>query len=73
MIKVTRLNGQEFIVNGEMIEFLEANPDTVISLNTGKKLVVKENLDTIVEKIIAYKRQINGAVKIITPSEKEVE
>jgi Uncharacterized protein, possibly involved in motility len=37
MIYVTRLNNEEFIINAELIEFIEKTPDTVISLTTGKK------------------------------------
>ncbi|SNX55513.1 flagellar FlbD family protein [Thermoanaerobacterium sp. RBIITD] len=61
MISVTRLNGDEFIVNADMIEFVEETPDTVISLTTGKKIVVKEKKEEIIEKVIVYKRKIfNG-------------
>ncbi|MGB9679882.1 MAG: flagellar FlbD family protein [Thermoanaerobacteraceae bacterium] len=57
MIKVTRLNGEEFVVNAELIEFIEKTPDTVISLTTGKKIVVKESVDDIILKTIEYKRK----------------
>lgn len=58
MISVTRLNGDEFIVNADLIEFIEETPDTVISLTTGKKIIVKENKGAIIEKVINYKRKI---------------
>ncbi|AVX20765.1 MULTISPECIES: flagellar FlbD family protein [Carboxydocella] len=58
MIKVTRLNGKEFVVNCEQIEFIEQTPDTVISLVSGKKVVVQESVDEIIGKVIHYKRQI---------------
>jgi len=57
MIKVTRLNGEEFVVNAELIEFIEKTPDTVISLTTGKKIVVKESVDDIILKTIEYKHK----------------
>ncbi|CUS84511.1 flagellar protein FlbD [Candidatus Kryptobacter tengchongensis] len=57
MIKVTRLNGQEIVVNAELIEYLEASPDTIIALTTGKKIMVKESVDEVVEKIIEYRRR----------------
>ncbi len=44
MIKVTRLNGKNFMLNAEIIETLEETPDTVITLVDGKKYVVKESL-----------------------------
>ncbi|MBP2072902.1 MAG: flagellar protein FlbD [Thermoanaerobacterium sp.] len=58
MINVTKLNGDEFTVNADMIEFIEETPDTVISLISGKKVVVKERKDEIIEKVIDYKRKI---------------
>ncbi len=59
MIEVTRLNGTNLYVNAEMIEFVEATPDTVISLTDGKKLVVSDSVDDIAEAIIRYRRQIH--------------
>lgn len=56
MIKVTRLNGEQLVVNADLIEFVEATPDTVVSLTTGRKLVVKELVDTIVQAVVDYKR-----------------
>ncbi len=58
MIKVTRLNGKELYINCEIIEMLEETPDTVITLNTGTKLVVKETAEEIKKAIIDYKRLI---------------
>ncbi len=62
MIKVTRLNGQLIVLNAELIEFVEEIPDTIISLTTGKKIMVKENAEEIIEKVIAYKRNSGSAV-----------
>ena len=45
MIDVTRLNGKNFVLNAELIEVMEETPDTVITLTTGHKYVVKESLD----------------------------
>lgn len=63
MINVTRLNGDEFIVNADMIEFIEETPDTVISLITGRKVVVKEKKEEVIEKVIEYKRKILNCIK----------
>jgi len=57
MIRLTRLNDTEFIINAEMIEFVEAIPDTIISLHSGKKVMVLESVDDVVERIIEYKRR----------------
>jgi len=47
-------------VNAEQIEFAEETPDTVISLISGKKIVVNENVDQVIEKVIEYKKRTNG-------------
>ncbi|MDP4094790.1 MAG: flagellar FlbD family protein [Bacillota bacterium] len=58
MIRVTRLNGTNFVLNCELIETVEATPDTVITTTNGKKLVVTEGVEEIVEKVIEYKGKI---------------
>lgn len=58
MIEVTRLNNKIFILNCELIESVESTPDTVITLTNGKKYVVAEKVEDIVEKVIEYKRKI---------------
>lgn len=61
MISVHRLNNEEFLINCDLIEFVEETPDTVISMTSGRKLVVSETCDEIKRLIIEYKRQIYGA------------
>lgn len=58
MISVQRLNGTEFVVNAELIEFIESTPDTVITTTTGKKIIVSDSLEEVVRKVVEYKRQI---------------
>lgn len=58
MIKVTRLNGSQFFVNEDMIEFIEETPDTVITLNTEKKLVVTESAEELINQITQYRRSV---------------
>jgi len=55
MIKLTRFNGKEFFLNADLMEFLESTPDTIITLTTGKKLIVKETVDEVIEKVIDFK------------------
>ena len=57
MIKLTRLNRTILVVNADMIEFLEATPDTIVTLNTGRKVVVRESVDDVIDKVVAYKRR----------------
>ena len=58
MIDVTRLNGKNFVLNAELIEVMEETPDTVITLTTGHKYLVKESVAEVLDKIYAYKRKI---------------
>lgn len=58
MIKVNRLNEKEFVINGELIMYIEKTPDTVITLTTGQKIVVKESVDEVIDKVIEYKSRI---------------
>jgi len=55
MIKVTKLNGRELVVNADLIEFIESTPDTLISLTTGRKIMVLEELDDVVRMAVGYR------------------
>ncbi|MBD3221086.1 flagellar protein [bacterium] len=57
MIKVTKLNGRELVVNADLIEFVEATPDTLISLTTGRKVMVLEELDEVVQRAVGYRNR----------------
>ncbi|MCL5054578.1 MAG: flagellar FlbD family protein [Firmicutes bacterium] len=59
MIKVKKLNQEEIVVNADLIEYIEANPDVVITLTTGNKIVVRETMEEVVKKVIEYKSAIN--------------
>lgn len=58
MIKVTRLNDTELVINTDLIEFIEAIPDTIISLTTGKKIMVKETVDEVIARVKDFKRGV---------------
>jgi flagellar protein FlbD len=58
MIRLTKLNGTVFVLNCELIESVESTPDTVLTTINGKKLVVLETIDEIVEKVVQYKGRI---------------
>ncbi|OIP28379.1 hypothetical protein AUK22_04250 [bacterium CG2_30_54_10] len=60
MIKLTRLSGLEFYLDAEKIEYLEATPDTVISLLGGKTVMVKESVEVVVKKVIHYRRRLHA-------------
>ncbi len=56
MIKLTRLNDTEFVLNCELIETMQENPDTTIRLTTGNLHIVKESIDDVIQATLAYKR-----------------
>jgi len=58
MIRVSRLDGTEFILNAFLIETIEAVPDTVISLTTGRRYVVRESVEDVLARAIAFHRRI---------------
>jgi len=63
MITLTRLDGSRLVVNADLIEFVEATPDTIVSLATGKKVVVLESPEAVVQAVIAYKQMIHQGPK----------
>jgi flagellar protein FlbD len=70
MIKLTRLNRDPLVLNPDLIEHMESTPDTVITLTTGQKLMVRETADEVIERVIAYRRAIyekpgGGGITII--------
>ena len=54
-----KFNQSELVVNAEMIEFVEAIPDTIVSLISGKKIMVAESVDMVIERVIEYKKSCN--------------
>ena len=58
MIQLTRLNNQPLVVNSDLIKFVEKAPDTVLTLVTGEKLVVREAAEEVLAKIIEFRRTI---------------
>ena len=63
MINDTKMNGLEFTINADLIEVIEEVPDTVITLTTGKKIMVKESRLQIKNLVKNYKREIfTGAI-----------
>jgi len=56
MITVTRLDQSALMVNADLIECIESLPDTYITLVTGKKLMVRETPNEVVDLVLAYRR-----------------
>lgn len=62
MIKVTRLNNSELVVNCDMIELVEAIPETMISPITGKKIIISEDVDEIINRVAEFKSKAGNPV-----------
>lgn len=59
MIHVVKLDGQPIVLNADWIQSVEETPDTVITLTTGFKLMVRDTVDEVVSKVKEYKKQIH--------------
>jgi flagellar protein FlbD len=62
MIYLTRMNHVPMVLNADLIEHIETTPDTVVSLTNGQKYVVLESAGEIVDKVIAFRREIFSAL-----------
>jgi flagellar protein FlbD len=68
MISVTRMNGQSVTINAILIETIEAIPDTLITLTTGKKLIVLEEVDSVVSLVQKYMNGV-GSIQVAVKSQ----
>ena len=62
MIRLTRLNKQPIGVNSDLVKFVENSPDTLITLITGEKILVRESYDEIVALMVAFRRRVLAGV-----------
>ncbi len=58
MIKITKISKKEITINSDLIEKIESNPDTTITMTTGRKIICIESVDDIIDKVIEFKRNI---------------
>ncbi len=58
MIRLTRLNSKPFVINADLINFLEETPDTLIVMANGDRIHVRESVDEVMDRTLAYRRQI---------------
>ncbi len=58
MIALTRLNNDRFVLNAELIRTIEQSADTIVTLTTGERLVIKESSKEVVRKVIEYGRHL---------------
>ena len=60
MIRLTRLNDRPFVLNAEQIKLLESTPDTMITLLSGERLIVKESVEEVVQRAVEYGRSVRA-------------
>ena len=58
MIRLTRLNNQPLVVNSDLIKCVENAPDTVLTLVTGEKIIVRETTEQVLERVVEFRRAI---------------
>ena len=63
MIEVNKINGEEIVINAELIETVRATPDTVITLTSDKKILVQDGVEEVIDKVISYRRNINSHLR----------
>jgi flagellar protein FlbD len=62
MIELTRLNGKPIMLNSDLIKTAEASPDTMLTLINGEKMIVREEIGEVVERVLAYRARLLGVV-----------
>lgn len=56
MIKLTRLDGEVFVLNAELIRYVESRPDTFVTLNSGERIIVREPMDEVMQRAVRYQQ-----------------
>lgn len=69
MIKLEKLNGTMVVVNAELIESVEAGPDTVINLATGNRYLVKNPVEDVINLVVEYKKKVYSERNCVNPLE----
>lgn len=67
MIELTRLNGDEFVLNADLIRFVESRPDTYITLTTNDRLIVRESVEEVVRRSLEYSRAVRSLTTPLSP------
>lgn len=73
MIELTRLNGSMMVLNSDLIKTAESSPDTMLTLITGEKLIVREPTAEVVERVLAYRARLLAVVAQRLPKLSDVE
>jgi flagellar protein FlbD len=73
MIKLTRLNGNPMVFNSDLMKTAEASPDTMLTLINGEKLIVREQLDEVLRRVLEYRARLLSRVVRHLPSFSDLE
>jgi flagellar protein FlbD len=68
MIQLTRLNNHPLVVNSDLIKFVEQAPDTVITLVSGEKIVVRESAQNVLERVVQFRRSVLQGIALWSDS-----
>jgi flagellar protein FlbD len=63
MILLTKINGQQIVLNCDLIECIEETPDTVITLTNNDKVIVRDRMVEIIDMVVRYRRMLAGLVE----------
>lgn len=64
MIEITKLNGTKTLINPDLIELVESTPDTVLTLTTGRKIIIKESRQEVNNLVKSYRKEISAAGRL---------
>lgn len=63
MISLTRLNGRTTAINPDLITWIDVTPDTTVSLLGGEKIIVRESLSEVIDRVVAFRRLVGGLMR----------
>ena len=67
MVELTRLNGSAIVVNSDLIKTAEASPDTMLTLVNGEKLIIRESLSVVIERVMEYRVRLLARLHLDAP------
>jgi flagellar protein FlbD len=71
MVHLTRLRGTPLVVNADLIELVETTPDTVVTLVTGRKVVVEESAEEVMNRVLRYRAAVHGLMEQVALAREE--
>ncbi len=69
MIKLNKLNGQPIVVNADLVEFVEETPDCLLTMTTGRKMMVRQKMEEVLRLLLEYRQKREGPYAVPTGGE----